>query len=445
MKLAKNIILYGPPGTGKTYNTIEYALNILDPKFKGDRQSMKQRFDKYVSEKRVSLVTFHQSYTYEDFIEGIRAETQDGQINYKVTAGIFKKICERAESGRAERRKVFDATVKRLQKMFDNSDGRLILDTVRGRKYTIEYHGDDTFKVFTKESEYNNQSSNEPDFETSLKNVKDIYTKGEKTDRTINSFEKFLLSFMQEELGLKEYDELIEQEKFRVPYVLIIDEINRGNISSIFGELITLIEDSKRSGQSESLSTLLPYSKEKFSVPDNLYIIGTMNTADRSLSMMDTALRRRFDFIEMMPDSSIFEGMYVNGIDIKKLIDTLNERIALLFDRDHTLGHAIFIGIKLASDEDKAFTQLQLAFKNKVFPLLEEYFFEDWNKIRLVLGDNQKQESRFQFVIQEQSEERLAKLLGDEGFELFPEPPLEYRLNQKAFLYPESFIRTYEK
>ena len=178
-------------------------------------------------------------------------------------------------------------------------------------------------------------------------------------------------------------------------FVLIIDEINRGNISKIFGELITLIEPSKRSGdgKEESLKVVLPNSGDTFSVPDNLYIIGTMNTADRSLAMMDTALRRRFDFVEMMPKPELFAGKSVNGIKLDSVLSKMNERIEVLYDREHTLGHAFFIPVvdKLESDgETAAFKELQNVFKNKIIPLLEEYFFEDWNKIRLVLGDNRK-------------------------------------------------------
>ena len=181
------------------------------------------------------------------------------------------------------------------------------------------------------------------------------------------------------------------------PRVLIIDEINRGNISSIFGELITLIEPSKRAGEEEALTVTLPYSKKPFSVPNNLHIIGTMNTADRSLALMDTALRRRFDFIEMMPDLDELADVEVDGIDIRRMLETLNKRIEVLYDREHTLGHAFFMPLKDELQENR-FKILQGIFKNKILPLLEEYFFEDWEKIRLVLGDNQKQDQGLAFI-----------------------------------------------
>jgi len=173
------------------------------------------------------------------------------------------------------------------------------------------------------------------------------------------------------------------------PYVLIIDEINRGNTSRIFGELITLIESTKRAGQDEAMDVILPYSQESFTVPDNLYIIGTMNTADRSLALIDTALRRRFDFIEMMPDPSLIKDndkkpIVIEGIDIQQMLTTINNRIEALYDREHTIGHAFFMKL----EDDPTLPKLAYIFKNNILPLLEEYFFEDWDKIIKVLGNS---------------------------------------------------------
>ena len=189
-------------------------------------------------------------------------------------------------------------------------------------------------------------------------------------------------------------------------FVLIIDEINRGNISKIFGELITLIEDTKRAGKGkkETLTVTLPYSNESFSVPKNLYIIGTMNTADRSLALMDTALRRRFEFIEMIPkpeeiknsDGSKVVVTHENkDIDIQTMLEIMNQRIEVLYDREHTLGHAFFMSL---TNNKSTIHDLAKIFKNKIIPLLQEYFFEDWEKIRIVLGDDQKTNKDHQFV-----------------------------------------------
>ena len=196
-------------------------------------------------------------------------------------------------------------------------------------------------------------------------------------------------------------------------YVLIIDEINRGNVSKIFGELITLIETSKRAGEPEALSVKLPYSFSDFSVPNNLYLIGTMNTADRSLTALDTALRRRFEFEAMLPDLSVLQDTHIHGIDLQKLLKTLNDRIEVLYDREHTLGHSYFLPVVQAKeDPDQAFKLLKRALRNNLLPLLEEYFYNDWQKIRMVLGDNQKNEAHLQFVREVQDQALLTRLFG---------------------------------
>lgn len=290
-----NQILYGPPGTGKTYNTVHRSLSIICPDELSKNSSYEDKkavFEEACQRGQIKFVTFHQSYGYEEFVEGIKPKTTDNeQIIYQLEDGVFKKLCRQAEQNPT------------------------------------------------------------------------------------------------------------------LPYIFIIDEINRGNISKIFGELITLIEPAKRSGvgQLEAISLVLSSSGEEFSVPSNVHLIGTMNTADRSLTMMDTALRRRFDFIEMMPKPSLLSNITINGIDIdlKELLRIVNERIEVLFDREHTLGHAFFIPCMNAfknQGEQAALTELKVAFKNKIIPLLEEYFFEDWYKIQLVLGDNQKKFKELNFV-----------------------------------------------
>ena len=230
----------------------------------------------------------------------------------------------------------------------------------------------------------------------------------------------------------------VEVEKETKPYVFIIDEINRGNISKIFGELITLIEETKREGAAEAAEAILPFSGEPFSVPNNLYIIGTMNTADRSIALMDTALRRRFSFIEMMPNpevlSEIGAGIInVDGteINIARMLEIINERIRFLYDREHTIGHAYFR--KLA--DNPTIETLASIFKMNVIPLLQEYFYEDYEKIQLVLGDNEKSSDAFKFVLDKEIKtKQLFK--GNPDFDV---DPIEYEIQESALLQIESY------
>ncbi len=287
---------------------------------------------------RYSFVTFHQSYGYEEFVEGLRPvlgeEAENGEVKYEIRSGEFKKLCDRARKEPGHR------------------------------------------------------------------------------------------------------------------FAMVIDEINRGNISKIFGELITLIEPDKREGMENAIPVTLLYSLEPFSVPPNVDIIGTMNTADRSLALVDTALRRRFEFIESMPDPSVLAGVTVshNGvdIDIERLLTMLNKRIEALYDRDHTVGHAYFIRIKDLKEADR-FSELKAVFRNKIIPLLEEYFFEDWQKIRLVLGDNQKSEAQknLQFVQEIGREDDLLALFG-QAHELDQYAiRSRYKLNPDALDEPHAYVGIY--
>ena len=213
------------------------------------------------------------------------------------------------------------------------------------------------------------------------------------------------------------------------PYEFIIDEINRGNILKIFGELITLIEPSKRLGQSEELQAKLPYSHEAFGIPDNVYLLGTMNTADRSIALLDTALRRRFSFVEMMPDSGVLDGIEVEGISVSGLLTTLNRRIEVLFDREHTLGHAFFTPLR----QSPSIETLGEIFRDKVIPLLQEYFYDDYEKICLVLGDRKRPEQQQFFEVETAD---LQNLFGVEPeFEINP----TYRINPAAFFDAEVY------
>jgi 5-methylcytosine-specific restriction protein B len=220
--------------------------------------------------------------------------------------------------------------------------------------------------------------------------------------------------------------------------VLIIDEINRGNIANIFGELITLIEPSKRAGGDETISVKLPYSKTPFSVPSNLYLIGTMNTADKSLAQVDIALRRRFDFIEMMADYEVLSEIpTIEGINVKTLVQTINQRIELLYDREHTIGHSFFLPLK----DEPTIAKLARIFKLQILPLLEEYFFEDWERVGQVLGDHLKPNNELRFIIEKFESAQISKLMGSD-WELSGIQP--YVRNDKALNNPQAYIGIYE-
>lgn len=223
-------------------------------------------------------------------------------------------------------------------------------------------------------------------------------------------------------------------------YAMVIDEINRGNISKIFGELITLIEPDKREGADQAISLTLAYSGEIFSVPSNVDIIGAMNTADRSLALVDTALRRRFEFIPMIPDTSKdgpLKGIIVNkndiNIDVRTMLEKINLRIETLYDRDHTIGHAYFIGLN-------DFEKLKKVFCNRILPLLEEYFFDDWEKIRLVLGDNQKPVN-LQFITVEDND--VVNLFGQNHDLGATSLRKRYHINKLAFDQPQAYQLIY--
>ena len=213
-------------------------------------------------------------------------------------------------------------------------------------------------------------------------------------------------------------------------FVFIIDEINRGNISKIFGELITLLEPSKRIGASEELRVMLPYSGKSFGVPENVYIIGTMNTADRSIALIDTALRRRFSFIEMLPDSSTLADVFVGNLNISRMLDVLNGRIAVLLDREHTIGHSYLIPLR----ENPTIENLAEIFEKKIIPLLQEYFYDDYSKIQLALGDNQKQEDSVRFIVKDNG---AAKLFGDADIDVAD----CYTINSAAFKNIDAYAR----
>lgn len=241
----------------------------------------------------------------------------------------------------------------------------------------------------------------------------------------VNGYSGILAPLVERLLGAGPHSQQSAEESVRDAKVLIIDEINRGNVSRVFGELITLIESSKRAGHDEALEVTLPYSKQRFSVPDNVFLIGTMNTADRSLAALDIALRRRFSFVEMPPRPDLLDEVDVQGVNIGQLLRAMNERIEVLLDRDHCLGHAYFMPLT----EDPTLPRLAAIFRANILPLLQEYFFEDWQRIQWVLNDHRKSHETLRFL--SEPKDNLAALFGDNGD--VRATGRRWRINDKAF------------
>ncbi len=416
-----NTILYGPPGTGKTYNTISYAVAIVEGKsieyIRGekDRKSVLRRFRDYLSNERIQFTTFHQSMSYEDFIEGIKpvmGENDSESVLYEIRDGIFKKTC--IESA-FEKLNIVDQSNYELLS-FDNRYD-LLLDRISDspEPFEIELKTGNYIKIINVSDRGNlevKHNSGTRSYIVSKQRLEKVYKSLKNYDNVSNintaireiiggsnasaywAINKYLHEMESVKRDSANFSFTYEQKKKLVSegivdykikpknYVLIIDEINRGNIAQIFGELITLLEPNKRAGEEEALEITLPYSQENFSVPNNLYVLGTMNTADRSVEALDTALRRRFSFIEMAPKPEIINEVenYDGELDLVALLTAINSRIERLLDKDHCIGHSYFLQVK--NDDD-----LISAFKDKVIPLLEEYFLGDMAKVGLVLGE----------------------------------------------------------
>ena len=436
----KNTILYGPPGTGKTFNTMAYAVAICEGasvediknEMRESYYSVKKRYDALKDEGRIEFVTFHQSYGYEDFIEGIKPILGDDDnpgLNYELHPGIFKNFCESAE-------KSFTNSLPDSDKddAFDKSWNLLLkkLSESEDEKISIELKNKKSFSVGFNETRTGLYAGGRRYF--NKKQLRNIYNGQHGVPSGArDSYRRRIVEYMIKYCGLVKNTKKKEvNNNANQNYVFIIDEINRGNISKIFGELITLIEPSKRLGEKESMKVTLLCSGDEFGVPNNVYILGTMNTADRSIAMMDTALRRRFNFVEMMSDtseSSPLNGKKIEGIDICKMLMTINKRIEYLYDREHTIGHAFFIGVN-------DFAGLSSVFRNKVIPLLQEYFYDDYEKIRLVLRDNGKSEEH-QFVTKKKPEPNLfGGLVFEDGSD---DEKYIYEVNEKAFNLQKSY------
>ena len=497
----KNTILYGPPGTGKTYNTVIYAVAIVEKKDVDvvkseaamDYAAVKRRFDEYKSAGRIAFTTFHQSYGYEEFIEGIRPRVSDDEsesdLDYSIEPGVFKAFCERA-SVPVEDDLDFGfnkAPVVWKVSLAGTHDNQVREECLRNNHIRIGWDGygpeitddmkyehggkgilnafinkmkvgDIVFSCYTSTTidaigvvagDYEWDDSYDEykrvrKVNWIVKDIReDIVELNAGASMTLSTVYQLKVTFgdalglikrlLGDDVGLVANDD---------NYVFIIDEINRGNISKIFGELITLIEDTKRIGALEEMTVTLPYSPNKpFGVPNNVYIIGTMNTADRSIALMDTALRRRFRFIEMMPDVEVLRRLELDvvGIDIPRMLETINERIEFLYDREHTIGHAFFMGLK----DSPNIGTLANIFKKSVIPLLQEYFYEDYQKIQLVLGDNAKTSEEFKFI--QDIDVKPTDVFKGNIVDEIDLPEKKYVINRIAFEEMPSYRQIYEK
>ncbi|EJF7391506.1 AAA family ATPase, partial [Campylobacter jejuni] len=446
--LSLNQILYGPPGTGKTYHTIDKALEILGENLESrDRDEKKAKFDEYVKDGQIVFTTFHQSYAYEEFVEGIKPmmnnEANSQEIQYEIKDGIFKDICNRAlenyENSNLnteelrEKIKLREKVEKFLNRLLETNEP---ISKTKGGNFFINSFNNNTIEIYSEDVErfdgifklslstFITLLKSNIEFNSAVEMFKKVFDR-DYADRThtyyfnlVNKFKEY-----EKQAVLKTEDNKISSNSLN-SYIIIIDEINRGNVSKIFGELITLIEPSKRIGESEELKVTLPYSGEKFGVPKNVYIIGTMNTADRSITSLDTALRRRFEFVEMMPDPDLLKNVFICkdvenpnkdedylGDDAKtegfaeilqNILISINKRIEFLLDREKTIGHAFFMSEAVKFNKDNwcksdeyeedwyvlSISKLKSIFQNKIIPLLQEYFYNDYALISAVLNDN---------------------------------------------------------
>jgi len=390
--LPLNQILYGPPGTGKTYETKEIAVGIIDSQYlksilhlsdEEKRKEVTKKYDEFYDNGQIVFTTFHQSMSYEDFVEGIKPISKGDKITYPVQVGIFKEMCEIAQATSINSIEL-EGTSQELdkslfEKMYydfseslpdsENNTSDIRLRTSSGLEFQLFKNSANTVVVKAGEKRTHQSISFNQLAKVLFENKAPHYV----------SYERIIIEAILNGETIKSSATNNALKNF----VLIIDEINRGNVSAIFGELITLLESDKRMGADEELKVQLPYSKdeEAFGVPPNLYIIGTMNTADRSVEALDTALRRRFTFKEVMPKPYLLDKIQFDNLNLGALLTTINERIEVLLDRDHTIGHSYFIKLK---SNDKA--GLKAVFKDNIIPLLQEYFYGDYEKIAWVLG-----------------------------------------------------------
>jgi 5-methylcytosine-specific restriction protein B len=457
---ATNLILYGPPGTGKTYRTASEAVRLCDGAVPEGRTALMARYRELVDVGQIKFTTFHQSYAYEDFVEGLRPVTDHNEaddeggagFSLQPKAGIFREIATLAEEARKRGggQGVFEMAQRRVFKMSlgrAGSEDHVFDAAIAGKYIAIgyggeldwsdpRYGGDKGYEEIRARwiQDHPGKSGNDGNisqlwclrasmregdivvisegnsffravaevvgpyqfvpneergyfhqrpvrwlatFDEPL-SVDTIYTKSFTMRACYELREQFLKKeALARLLSVRQEPSNAEPDQF----VLVIDEINRANISKVFGELITLLEPGKRLGAQDALTVILPYSRISFGVPENLHIVGTMNTADRSIALLDTALRRRFEFRECMPEPGrLDEATTATGINLIKMLTIINQRIEYLFDREHQIGHAYLLGCRTRGDVD-------MAMRHRIIPLLTEYFYDDWSKVAVVLGD----------------------------------------------------------
>lgn len=495
-KESLNSIYCGPPGTGKTYNIANRCLEIIDENKYRDlinnsqkREELIKEFNKLVDEKRIVFSTFHQSYGYEEFVEGIRI-TDKG--SFEIRDGIFKNICSAAMTSKIHKSSnyEFDEEEINFHKM---SLGNIYNEGEQIYSYCMEHnvvalgwgldidYSQCENKQAIKEkflSKYPQGESFTVDAVERFKNWIDVgdiiiishgNTKAKAIARVIgdyyydenssieyNHFRKVewlvrdavipvnqilmekqfsqqsIYMFYEMDLNMDSIKALISTDPKYQKYILIIDEINRGNVSKVFGELITLIEEDKRIGNENETYVTLPYSNDKFGVPNNVYILATMNTADRSIALMDTALRRRFTFEEVMPNEELLHK--IGDIDLQRLLGIMNKRIEFLYDRDHMIGHAYFMNCK---SEDDVIEVIE----RKIIPLLKEYFYEDWEKIGIVLGGiGDKENDNYIIYKEEINPEQLFNM---KNISYSYDVKVKYHV--KKNIQPQELISIYEK
>ena len=378
LRQKKQIILQGAPGTGKTYKTASIAVGICNPAFTdfANHQKVMEEYERLLNEGQIAFCTFHQSMDYEDFVEGLKPEVKGNAVEYNVQNGIFKTICEKAQT--KEDADITNCIDKYLQTI-KGYENKKTIPTLSGKSELFVWwtEGNDTISTRSvlSKSEKGDQYSPSP---LNIEKVK-MQALGEGVENNWRHYAQAFINAVKKEYNL-------ENQVSDKPYVLIIDEINRGNVSKIFGELITLLEADKRSGGgSHHISLKLPYSKEDFSVPSNLYIIGTMNTTDRSTGTIDYAVRRRFAFVTLESRADVIENWcnsqsiasdvkktalalfaQINGSSINDNSSFIAKHKASDFElEDLKVGHSYFMAKDMAS--------LKLKMRYEVVPLIKEY------------------------------------------------------------------------